>query len=193
MIIRLISGLMICMFVSSCGLFLVRKKDFELFREPIPELIENKVRFDGVYISENDWMMLYLYSNGTCKYMGYDSCFVQTPSHQELKSQTLIKEKDKERWGEYMIINDTLIVQSFNRHYFEKYKRWSSEKMFLIGNRDSILLVEWSSNYPEKNYKERFQMKFIFQQTALKPDSSKAWYLDRKWYTDGVHASRKTK
>lgn len=98
----------------------------------------------------------------------------------------------KEQWGCYAIQSDTIIIQVFNRNNMEFFKRQVNEFWGVIISDTSFLLL---SGY---NYLDKYQFQFLvepvtyqFYPTQLKPDSTKAWFNNKRWYKNNLHESQK--
>jgi hypothetical protein len=174
------------------------RKGFSTFKRPIysQKNQSNSLKINGLYYSETSIYSFYLYSHGLFKTFVSSSKdkkeFVQNPDPHKRNSDF-----DKELWGQYYINNDTLFIQYFYRIYQSVPKRYLVEKIGVILN-DSTINMKYEAN---KEYPKRLDQGLIkelqpnqvyrFYPTKSKPDSTTAWFLNKKWYQQGLHPSRR--
>ncbi len=180
----LLKILTLILIFSNCSIILPScKKGFELYQREIYIDPVYNLRTDGIFVHNENIEVLY--SNGLNKgRMHY---------YQEKNgniTDSILNYFKKEYWGEFQIIKDTIIIQSFNRHNQELCKRWLTEYRGLVLSDTSYML-----NYYYDCWKNDFEyfdpIIYIYKQNLNKPDSRDAWYYNKKWYKAKLHQSRK--
>ncbi|QSB26510.1 hypothetical protein [Flavobacterium sp. CLA17] len=180
--------------IYSCGLGPKKIDGFDNYKKVI--ILNNSIfplKTNGIYVSINEGNSLkgikgfYLYKNGIYHYEYFDDNFWLSPE-KELKKRSSYYENSND-FGEYIIRKDTIIIQDFYSNNNEFY----SKK--ILEYKDVILsdtIVKILSSYT-LNKEELLGEPIIyrFYPISKKPDSTKAWFLDRKWYKKGLHKSRK--
>ena len=177
----------------SCGILLTKKKDFSIYKEPIRINAVN-LKTNGLFWSKTNYQKYHLYENGMVKYAsgGYaleknNTIFIDT-----IKFYNYGYNNAREIWGHYYIKNDTLIMQYFNYNFYFLYNRFILEEQAIIINDTSFVLYDFKSYYKKRN--KRFRLDpdtFCLYKTQLKPDSTKAWFVNKDWYLENLHESRK--
>jgi hypothetical protein len=115
-----------------------------LYKEPIINSNEKiLLKTDGIYISKNGWAAFFLYNNGKVKI--HRPFFDTIPEDRWRSPQKILKEmqddwefKEKERWGDYSIRGNEIIIQRFNRNNEEICKRSVFEEKGRILNDTTI-------------------------------------------------------
>jgi hypothetical protein len=97
--------------------------------------------------------------------------------------------------SEYLIKNDTLILQYFVRNTQTYYSNYVIEEKYKILNDTELLKLEYTSykGYLRDETKKTFQINdtlryFPVNNFDFKPT---AWYLNKVWYNSGLHETRK--
>ncbi len=97
----------------------------------------------------------------------------------------------KEWWGDYVIANNTITIQDFNRTNQELYKR----KVFVAqGKAINDSTIDVNLDYcPKGNlvFMKGGSTILRFYPLSPKPDSTKAWFNNKKWYKTNLHSSRR--
>ena len=186
-IFGIISGLSSCIFGN-------RKRDFKIYKLPI--LIKNNnipIKVNGVYIPEKGYgHPFFFFKDGSIVWKGWASDFRQNRIRDMKDTQFHKIYSSKEYWGHYSISYDTIFIQAFNRNSEYLYKRWIFEFIAVIQNDTSFLLLS------EFSYQGKYQfidqpIQYHFYHTDIKPDSTKAWFNNKKWFKENLHESRKAK
>lgn len=157
---------------------------FDIYKMPIEQNPKFALRVNnGYYSSDNNISIFgrFFFANGKTK------SGIFNVDSERILSEFLIKEN----WEEYMIIDDTLFFQGFNYHTSELCKRWVIETKGLITSDTTYLILS--------TYDYRFKRTEIhdppilmtFVPDTIRPDSTVAWYLNKSWYKNQVHNSRK--
>jgi len=179
--------------LSSCAILPNYKKGFNVYENPIKNNYnENRILTNGVYgcnLSKNG-VVFYFYTNGIVKVIGWTSNFFQNADSVLNYYSSDWRYYYEEDWGQYSINYDTLTIQVFNRNNQEFFKRQVIEDKCLIINDSSFVLFS-SINclYNMQFVKEPVIYKFY--PTELKPDSTIAWFNDKKWFKENLHESRR--
>lgn len=157
---------------------------FDIYKMPIEQNPKFALRVNNGYYSSGNKSYSggrYFFLNGKTKSGIYDN------NNDLFLSGFSIKE----HWAEYMIIDDTILIQKFNYHTSELCKRWVFETKGLITSDTTYLILS--------TYDYRFKRTEIhdppilmtFVPDTIRPDSTVAWYLNKSWYKNQVHNSRK--
>lgn len=178
----LLKILALILIFSNCSIILPScKKGFNLYQKEIYIEPKYKLKTDGIYINKKNVDVLYI--NGS--YKGgiriYESVVFQ---------DSIINNFKKEYWGEFQIIMDTIIIQWFNKHNQERYKRWAFEDRGFVLS-DTSYMLNFSYDFWKKDSEYFEPIIYTFKQTLNKPDSTDAWYSNKKWYKAKLHQSRK--
>lgn len=117
-----------------------------------------------------------------------------------LKAQDVIKDIDSdngiklsEAWGDFQISGDQFIMQDFNpRHWAREAfcKRWVYEVRGKVLNDSTIEIYLEHAIGPKDTLFDR-KCVMHFYPLDSKPDSTKAWFNNKKWYREKLHESRK--
>lgn len=168
-----------------------QKKHFKIIRIPVKEDRSKNFKKNGVYISNQEkGSALFFFENGFTKWSGWTNNFIEDKVNNFKDIEEFNNNFQKEYWGHYAIKNDTIIIQEFNHNNEEIYKRSISERHGLIINDSTIVILSWDSYWG--NYQlPQDPMKYIFYPTNSKPDSTKAWFNNKRWYKKNLHESRK--
>lgn len=194
-------------------------KQFYIHKTPVNiERQKQELKTNGVYlISENNNnrlpLFIFLYTNGQALISNYTYIennkilwSEESSLFQELKNNYNENSIVRDKWGAYRLINDSLIIQYFynngahqtglmNRNTIDLYGR--------VGNKNNLIISEekctwWNKLYNSKKYDVndsiltyKIPASYKFYPTDFKPDSSKAWFLNKRWYKKGLHESRK--
>ena len=190
-IIRLIFVFAVGALFTSCTLFLARKQGFTVYKKPIitQEASKIPIQYDGFYFADNYPDGIIFYKNGLCKWITEDSSEVESNLRSAPEKGFAGRLGSKEWWGCYKIAGDTILVQDFNNHNTDFYKRWVGEKWFLVENNTKIRMFRYKIDYQKYDSQENRIYSFI--PTSIKPDSSRAWFLNKKWYQKNLDESRK--
>lgn len=194
--IKLIAKLFLLLFMMSCFIPITDRKNFRAYKQEIFQGSNKfRLRFDGIYVSTNSSGALAFYSDGKVKSIGSalpkGSVFWSNPKKEVQKLYSGYIFDDNEIWGEYHIINDTPYSESFGLNYTEFIVR-----QFFIKNGQLLSDTTFAVNSSKNTH---YNIEFIkdgpnvfrFYKTKLKPDSTKVWYQNKRWYKKGLHASRK--
>ncbi|MEX1189093.1 MAG: hypothetical protein WED33_07530, partial [Bacteroidia bacterium] len=118
-------------------------------------------------------------------------------------SYTGLSSSSSDSWGHYQIKGDSIFIQSFTYFYDSTVLRDVYELKGVIRNDSTIYIFEhlcdWCFNDPSKysEYISKGKRHFIppaeyrFYQTTKKPDSTNAWFFDKKWYNEELNSNRK--
>ena len=167
--------------------------DFTVYSDP---LIKPKgkvpIKTNGMYLSQGKAEFPFiLYMDGYVKRLAVwlDSS-EHNIAHEFLKKKmSLPISAAEEHWGQYKVVGDTIIVQSFNKHSEYFYKRWVFEDSLKILNDTTLKLFSTHSHWGK--YPNTSPVIFRFYPTESKPDSTKSWFREKNWFKKGLHESRK--
>jgi hypothetical protein len=181
---------------SCCGLFFCRKQ-FNIFKEPI---ITNKsnytIKTDGIYVSQNSSGSMAFYTNGIMKTIASNypegKDFWKNPETGFADLKAFWNYNSKETWGNYTINGDSIKMQNFGWNGMEFCSRSVYEMVGKILNDSTIILYSDYSFWFKYDLINKPNI-FGFYLTNKKPDSSKAWFNNRRWYKKNIHESRKVK
>ncbi len=98
----------------------------------------------------------------------------------------------KETWGNYTINGDSIKMQKFGWNGMEFCSRSVYEMVGKILNDSTIILYSDYSFWFKYDLINKPNI-FGFYPTNQKPDSTKAWFNNRRWYKKDLHESRKVK
>jgi len=177
-------------------------KRFTYFREPIKCNNSVDVRIDGIYFAvpgqESDKGMVF-YSNGMVyiytRHINDAELFWLNPSkymRYEFPKQFCYNRLKKDLWGHYIIRNDSIFIQYFHRNIDYWLKRNVTDLYGIIkGNTNIVIYKEkWTkdagyhSEPLEITYNPPISYKFF--QADFKPDSTSAWFNNKKWYKNEI-------
>lgn len=167
--------------------FLLYKEAFEFSDTKLP------INTNGVYISVSHEGSFYLYNNGYAKILfsnlPVSKSFWKNPSIEINELQSQEKYFRKEVWGNYIIKNDTIIIQTFGLND-QLCKRSVYETKGVILNDSTIKVF---SDYSYWFDSELIKVPNIYRlyKTDQKPDSTLAWFNKKWWYKKDLHESRK--
>lgn len=145
---------------------------------------------NGVYISNEKGFLFY--ENGVFKEFSpqIDSLFWESPNFENITGFKSRYFDYEEGFGCYRVIGDTVNIQEFAVNNQSFYHRWVKEKKIIIINDSTLSVVSDYDTY--LNYEViNSPIELRFYPLSKKPDSSKAWFLDKNWYKKGLHSSRK--
>lgn len=165
-------------------------KDFTVYK--IPKVVGNEskiMNLSGIYVSSNDNPPAYFfYDNGMVKTVGLNQ-------FKKVNSKIYFDNyyDCKENWGHYFIEGNNITIQKFNKHNEEIFKRWIIEEKGIILNDTTIILYTRKSFWANQiNSEEKMDsILLILKPVNIKPDSTQAWFLNKKRYRKNVHESRK--
>lgn len=173
-------------------------KYFTAYKEPI---INNNqkllLRTDGIYISKNGRAALFLFNDGKVKVYSpfFDTMRVELwapPEKVLAEMQNSWEYKQKERWGDFFIKGNEIIIQRFNRNNEEICKRSVFEEKGRILNDSTIeIYSEYSYWWKDKHPVLYAPCVLNFYKTNAKPDSTIAWFINKNWYKNELNESRK--
>ncbi len=173
-------------------------KYFTAYKEPIISSNQKLLlRTDGIYISENGRAALFLFNNGKVKIYRYffDTLRMELwvpPKKIITEMQNDWEYKQKERWGDFFINGNEIIIQHFNHISQEVCKRSVFEEKGRILN-DSTIEIYSKYSYWWKDKLSPLYTPCVlnFYKTDAKPDSTIAWFINKNWYKNELNESRK--
>lgn len=182
--------------ISSCSSPINCVKTFTIYKEPVASS-SVLLRTDGIYISKNGAASFFLYDNGKIKI--FSPFFDTIPAYLWKSPQNILKGMQgdweytqKERWGDYTIKGNEIIIQRFNRNNEEICKRSVFEEKGHILNDSTIeIYSQYSYWWTDKLPSLYAPCVLNFYQTNIKPDSTKAWYINKSWYKKELNVNRK--
>jgi len=173
------------------------KRHFTVFEHPIAENnapVSLKKR--GIYISETGNAAFFLYENGKVKiHLGalesYPQKHMRTPEKVLSEMLTEPDFNSKEFWGDYGSSGNKIRIQVFARNNEYLCKRFIYDNAGQEIN-DSTIEIYFSYSAIGKDTMLNGQTcRLKFYSTKTKPDSTRAWFNNRKWYRRKLHESRK--
>jgi hypothetical protein len=177
----------------SCGIQLTQKSHFTVYKQVVfEEKLSKQILFDGVYIQELGDLKkgFYFYSDGSVKLIYFNKSFYKDLLNETIDTNSY-KYSWKERWGHYRIQKDTIKIQIFNYNtQFFPYKRWIMEYNGIVLTDTTVKMFSLFSYLKKKQFNNN-PMIYSFKQTNVKPDSTKAWFKNKKWYLENLDESRK--
>ena len=183
--------ILILIFFLTIGCFvrLNKTSTFTIYKDsPIKNSEKICVRIDGIYISSYD--SFFFYSNGLVKRVFIDSSHI---SNYNWNSKKTFKESGKfddfeENWGHYKCDGKDITMQIFNKHNQEFYTRQIiTEKIRIINdNTLSLYSSKWKS---EENFMKEERI-LNFYKTNNKPDSTRIWFINKRWYKENVYYNK---
>lgn len=156
------------------------------------------LKTDGIYCmhltdSTSTFLYIfYIYKDGSFFTVNSGGRDIPTKREDVLSYINIISEREKRSqksdidfWGHYIIRHDTFFAQHFYPDYDVIPPTYFLASFQAIIKNDSTLFVyhDWSEDYKHKGeeiYKR--PIRYDFYPTNFKPDSSKAWYRNKKWY-----------
>ncbi|MBK8785200.1 MAG: hypothetical protein IPO01_04040 [Chitinophagaceae bacterium] len=190
--------LVISVDLISCSSPVNCSKYFIAYKEPIINSNQKlSLRTDGIYISKNGRAALFLFNNGKVKV--YSPFFDTLRAELWVPPQKVIAEmqnaweyKQKERWGDFFIKGNEIIIQRFNRNNEEVCKRSVFEEKGRILNDSTIeIYSEYSYWWKDKLPSLSAPCVLNFYKTNTKPDSTIAWFVNKSWYKNELNEKRK--
>lgn len=187
---------MLSFFLTSCLIPISNKRFFSIYSAPIFEGSNGyRLKYNGIYVSINDSDGFVFFTKGKVKWFsGYWSNAKVFWSNQDSAWYNIYASQfsynKQEKWGEYMIINDSFFAEEFNFNKTNFVVRDVFRQKGVIINDTTLVLSTWysvSDNFEFLNGIDTFR----FYRTHLKPDSTKIWYQNKRWYKKDVHESRK--
>lgn len=173
------------------------RKGFDAYTLPITDAKStSSLKTNGLYISDNGKAAFYLYKNGKVKILvpsfnSTDKKYWVSPNYVISERENMLYAYSKEWWGDYVIANNTITIQWFNRHYQEICKRRTFVAQGKIIN-DSTIDINLDYRVKVKRiYMEGGSCILRFYPLSPKPDSTKAWFNNKKWYKTKLHTSRR--
>jgi hypothetical protein len=153
----------------------------------------SQIQLNGIYVSLNSRGSMIFYSDGSCKNNAADpegDVFWDNP---DSVFKCYYEDWDfllKEVWGHYSIHKDSIKIQSFGHANDQLCKRSVYETVGEILN-DSTLVIYSDYSYWFKSELLEEPNIYGFYPTTIKPDSTKAWFNNRRWFNKYLHESRK--
>lgn len=182
----------------SCSSPINCTKYFNVYKAPVINNSEKiLLRTNGIYISENGGASFFLYNNGKVKIFSpfFDTLRTdlwKTPNKIISEMQNDWEYKQKERWGDYSIKGNEIVIQRFNRNNEELCKRSVFEEKGRILNDSTIeIYSEYSYWWKDKLPTLYTPCILNFYKTDTKPDSTIAWFVNKKWYKNELNVDRK--
>jgi hypothetical protein len=173
------------------------RKGFDAYSLPITDANStSSLKTNGLYISDNGKAAFYLYKNGKVKILGpsfslVDKKFWVGPNKVIRERENMLYANSKEWWGDYVIAYNTITIQWFNRTNQELYKR---EVFVAQGKVINDSTIDINLDYcPKGNlvFMKGGSCILRFYSLSPKPDSTKAWFNNKKWYKTKLHSSRR--
>jgi hypothetical protein len=187
--------LLLAFIANGCLIPITARKHFMVYKEPVFQGNRKyQPRVDGIYFSTNSNLAYVFYSNGLIKSLSHNTTHTVFWTNPKLASFDIYKRalsnKPNELWGEYSIHNNKIWYDyfTFNKQEFFVRQIIHAEDFMLS---DTAFVIN-SEIATFENYELVSKpIYFRFYKTNLKPDSTYAWYLNRRWYKQEVHESRK--
>lgn len=178
------------MMLTSCDGALNYIKDFNAYKKP---LSTPGFKTDGIYLADGNSSdeAFFFYQNGMVKTLSIEK--KQFLADFDFNVDRLSNKSDgytEEYWGHYFTKGDSLTIQRFNRLFSNIYKRKMIEYQAILIDSETIKIVRAFSVDDKKQFIDKPIM-LSYYKTKTKPDSSKAWFLEEKWYRDSINPSRK--
>lgn len=178
----------------SCFVLPNSKKGFDVYKKEITqEANVFKINTNGVYLPVNQIVVpFFFFENGSVEWYGWADDFRLKPTIDSDFNKFHRIYSSRNFWGHFRIHNDTIIIQAFSRNNQEFFKRYVVEFKGVIKSDTSFVLLS-GYNYHDKRQFIDKPITYQFYPTALKPDSTKAWFNNKRWFKKGLHESRKPK
>jgi hypothetical protein len=192
--VTILRGILLCILFVGC----VSNRDgFSIYKKPPFTDVSNIcIKTNGAYV--RDYGSLFFYNNGLVKRVLIDSSEVSSYdwSSTKIKKESTRYDDNDEFWGHYICDGNELRLQIFNKHNQEMVKRRVYENKIRI-NKDSTLSI-YSSVWLSGLYKDYINNDdtisepdvFRFYKTKNKPDSTKAWFINKKWYKNNLYLNQ---
>lgn len=185
--------LFICICIISACSSINCVKPFSTFSKPIEKQSFFKLRTNGVYVSQSGRGAFFIYKNGKAKIISslfpIGKEFWNDPKNEIEKIYGDMNYSTKECWGDYTLVEDSILIHFITRHNNEPCKRWVFEETGIVLN-DSIIKIETSYSFWGKDTIQNEPNIFRFFPTNIKPDSNIFWYKNKSWYIKNLHESR---
>jgi len=182
--------IIVLLFNNSC----IRPSLIKPFKNYSLPLQTVNLKTKGIYICEDNGESFFLYEDGKMQILG--SYFIESWENSNKKIHDYLKGSiyynSKDGWGHYYINGDSIFLQYFNRNGDEFYKRWIFE---MNGNIITNSMIQISSDYSTLG-NDAFNSNigiYKFYDYENKSDSTKAWFIKKKWYRNNLHPDRKSK
>jgi hypothetical protein len=181
-------------------------KYFTTYKNPLIQNVKSySIKSTGVYLGVNNGNAIYFYNNGLVKVYKDPEFSNSYWTNPELATKSISSfflnnpGYIDEWWGHYEIVNDSIYIQKFRRIFHAGcFKRYIIESVGTIAN-DSVIQIHYNISYWPIKYQKEYKFKTVcnpsetyrFFPTNYKPDNTHAWFLDKKWYKEGLHPSRR--
>ena len=133
---------LVLVLMQSC---LIKKKDFTIIHEPLLSANRFDLDISGIYGHPDSFSYVF-YANGLVKTLADNQI-----SEENNRVKLIYDYKPKESWGYYKIKYDSIIIQRFNRHSEEIYKRWIIEDKGIILNDSTIRILSTHSYWANRD------------------------------------------
>lgn len=164
-----------------------KTSNFIIYKEPPFKNGEKMcVKIDGMYLGKYD--SYFFYSNGLVKIVFIDSSEVSKHDWTKKNKASSRLDKHDEYWGHYICDGNDLMLQIFNKHNQEFYKRQIITKKIRVIN-DSTLSL-YSSKWKTDINLMKEERILNFYKTNNKPDSTRIWFINKRWYKENVYFNR---
>lgn len=199
-----ILALSFVLLLVSCGIAGKNLNGFTNYMLPIRDETSTKLRaFDeGVYVSiekidQNIGRRnaLIFSKNGKCYLKSVDANFWNDKDFWENQTKFYKDSTNYSFLSEYLIRNDTLILQYFVRRGDAFYSNHVVEEKYRILNENELLNYEYTVykaflfDEPQITKQLNDTLRFYeVKNVDLKP---RAWYLEKQWYRSNLYESRK--
>lgn len=197
-LLRLILHFGVLILLSSCIIPITDRKNFKVFKNQVYQGTNKyRLRYDGIYVSVNSSGAIAFYADGKQQTLGSalprGAEFWSDPDGGMEDIVKGYKYDPDEIWGDYNIKNDTFYSEGFGLNYTELIVRqFFIEKGVLLNDTTLVINSNRNTHYNIEFVKGEPNI-FRFYKTKLKPDSTKIWYLNKRWYKKSVHESRRVK
>jgi len=192
--IKLYLVLMILCLCSACAGIYPCRKHFNVYKDPFTESVaEIPLRTNGVYVSTNLSGSFFLFDNGYSKTVSSiepdGNSFWKNPESEINDLQLILNSFEREVWGQYKISNDTIVIQTFGLND-QMCRRSVYETIGVILNDSTIKVFSDYSYWFDAEFIEEPNIYRLYE-TEHKPDSTKAWFNNKRWYKRNLHESRR--
>jgi len=168
-------------------------KDFTIYTQKIKTGIQKyELQLNGVYVSKQRTGFIYFYPNGMVKFIPVSPEYTIVENNPQKEFDKLLSYGfmiDKDYWGAYYLIQDSLVIQWFNRNNNEICKRTIFEEKAILNSDSSFTLLSRYSKYFDDN-PEEVLIEFIYFESNVKPDCNLAWFHNKMWYRKKLNESR---
>lgn len=146
------------------------------------------VKIDGMYLGKYD--SYFFYSNGLVKRVFIDSSYI---SNYNWNSNKIIKgsrrfDDFEENWGHYKCDGRQITMQIFNKNNQEFYTRQIIEMKIKVID-DNTFSLDSSKMKADKYFMKEDRI-LNFYKTNNKPDSTRIWFINKRWYKENVYYNR---